>query len=191
MGMMIMLGKISAFCHFLPRNESRHNSTFFLASKLEEGNIMIFDKLSCSTHKTKELANILSQVKLHPESGDNFTQNKPKFKSWVDSTPKCITINVIFLICSQHGLLASRTLILANELNEEFGLACRNLAAATAMLQTQATVYDVIKLDKLVFTADAFNSIQSRVLDQYTHKGKRKAYMSNMAMFLEANLGRL
>jgi len=46
--------------------------------------------------------------------------------------------------------------------------------------QSRANVYDILKRDKLAISSQAFLNLQQRVIDQYNHIGKRKAYNSRM-----------
>ena len=52
---------LRAYTMYTPRKQRALGMMISLAAKLKEGNLVIFDKLSCTTQKTKLLANILSQ----------------------------------------------------------------------------------------------------------------------------------
>ena len=58
----------------------------------------------------------------------------------------------------------------------EFALASRNLPYVFPMLQTQANVYDLVRIDKLVISASAMDDLQKRVMAQYSYTGKRGFY---------------
>ena len=108
-----------------------------LSAKFREGNLYVFDKLACETHRTKELVTLLYE----------------------------------------HGVaedISSNALIVDDDFQENFLLACRNLPHAIAMPQNKANVYDIVKAQKLVLSATALVALQSRVLEQYVYNGKRK-----------------
>ena len=111
-----------------------------LASKLQEGNLIVFDKLSCNTPKTKILAALLKQ----------------------------------------HNLDMFRTLFVDETVETAFELSCQNIPNATVTSQMQVNVLDLVKLDKVALTARAFELLQRRVMDQYSHIGRRKAYLNSL-----------
>lgn len=121
-----------------------------LTAKYREGNLFVFDSLSCGSSKTKDLSALLAQ----------------------------------------HGIADSHdsnSLIVDDDFKESFVLACRNLAHATLMPQTQANVYDIVKREKLILSASAFVALQSRILEQYLYNGKRKHFFVQKTL-MDANM---
>jgi len=117
-----------------------------LSAKLREGNLYVFDELTCSSAKTKDLRTLLLQ----------------------------------------HGILdkagSVSSLFVDTDFNESFLLASRNLALSTPMPQTKANVYDIVKRDKIVLSAKAFQALQDRILNQYLYQGKRKHFLVQKAI---------
>eukprot|EP01041_Mallomonas_annulata_P001113 gene1113-2163_t len=104
-----------------------------LAAKLKEGNLIVFDSMEVKSHKTKDLATLLTSHKLYDRTA-------------------------LFVDDSVHP---------------DFEMAARNMPLVTYMSQEKANVYDMMKRDRLVVTANALTSMQDRLMSQYTHRGKR------------------
>ena len=73
-----------------------------------------------------------------------------------------------------------RTLFVDENVDTAFELSCQNIPNATVISQMQVNVLDLVKLDKVVLTVRAFELLQQRVMDQYSHMGKRKAYLNSL-----------
>lgn len=123
-----------------PRKQRALGMMIALASKLQEGNLIIFDKLSCSSPKTKILAALLKQ----------------------------------------HNLDMFRTLFVDETVETAFELSCQNIPNATVISQVQVNVLDLVKLDKVALTVRSFELLQQRLMEQYTHLGRRKAYLNSL-----------
>lgn len=67
-------------------------------------------------------------------------------------------------------------------LEENFALASRNLPLVEVMTQMEANVYDIVKREKLAISAAALEVLQTRLMAQYTHTGKRRAMLKGLAM---------
>ena len=111
-----------------------------LAAKHREGNLVVFDKIACDTHRTKDL-------------------------------------HTLFV---GHGLADKTTLVVDDAFDDKFALACKNMAAATLMLQTETNVYDVLKREKIALSASALANLQLRITAQYGHQGKRHSLLRDL-----------
>jgi len=116
-----------------------------LAAKFREGNMVVFDKISCDSYKTKQLQLILNANEIN-----------------------------------------NSAILLDTEIDENVSTACQNLRQVVAMKQKDVGVYDLMKKDKLAISVDALKILQERILAQYTHTGKRKAYLQGLQMYREA-----
>jgi len=114
-----------------------------VAAKFREGNMVVFDEISCDSHKTKHLQNVLQA----------------------------------------HGVEES-TIILDNDIAENVSTACQNLKQVVAMKQRDVGVYDLMKKDKLVLSVAALSALQERILAQYFHTGKRRAFEQGLQQLL-------
>ena len=111
-----------------------------LAAKLREGNLVVFDKIACDTHRTKDL-------------------------------------HALFV---GHGLADKTTLVVDDDFDPNFALACKNMAAATLMAQTATNVYDVLKREKIALSVSALANLQQRITAQYGHQGKRHSLLRDL-----------
>merc|ERR1712146_556897 len=93
----------------------------------------------------------------------------------------------VFSLLTQHGLHKFRYLIVDDNVTSEFEKSVANLPLHTVMEQKKTNVYDLMKRDKLVITAKALEDIQRRVMAQYLHRGKMKAYLRNIEPYLVAS----
>lgn len=117
-----------------------------LAAKYREGNLVVFDKIVCDSHRTKDLHGLFAG----------------------------------------HGLAEKTILIVDDEFEEKFSLACKNIANATPMLQREANVYDIVKREKLALSTAALASLQQRVMEQYGHQGRRHALLRDLNTYTTA-----
>lgn len=86
----------------------------------------------------------------------------------------------LFDIIKGHNWHESRCIFIDSFIPRSFSLACSNLPKAQTASQLEAHVYDMIRADKLIFTKTALIAMQNRLVAQYLHKGKRKAYDNSM-----------
>lgn len=92
-------------------------------------------------------------------------------------------------LLKQHGIdnETSSTLILDQDISENFATASNNLALVTLTEQSRATVYEILKKTKLVISASAFQSMQDRLWSQYNHIGKLKSFNAGISQLKITN----
>ena len=93
----------------------------------------------------------------------------------------------VFTLLKQHQLHRYRCLLVDEHFCPQFEKSARNLPLHTTMEQKKTNVYDLMKRDKLIITAGALASIQKRVMEQYLHRGKMKAYLRNIEPYVAAS----
>lgn len=86
------------------------------------------------------------------------------------------------VLLAAHGLAECSLLMVDATLSENFHLASRNLPLVEAMNQMEANVYEIVKREKLAVSVRALELLQTRLMEQYTHQGKRKALLRGLAM---------
>lgn len=86
-------------------------------------------------------------------------------------------------VLEKHGLLTNLTLFIDNEFQENFATASRNLFHVTTLPENRANVYDIVKREKLVISAEALANLQERLISQRYYAGKKKALVNSMAEF--------
>jgi|MDTB01.1.fsa_nt_gb large subunit ribosomal protein L4 len=108
---------------------------------------------------------------------DSITADSPKTKD-------------LLKLLEAHNLSTDKTIYIDNDFNMNFALASRNLGHVHPMQQEQANVYDLVRNEKLVISAQALQDLQERLLAQYTYNGKRRFY-SFQKQLLDAATSRM
>ena len=85
-----------------------------------------------------------------------------------------------------HGIADSTILFVDDVFDEKFLLACKNIATATTMLQTETNVYDILKREKMALSLSALIKLQQRILEQYGHQGRRHALLRDLYTYTTA-----
>lgn len=105
------------------------------------------------------------------------------FDSIQTSSPK--TKDLVKLL-NEHNLHDTKAVYLDNDFNMDFALASRNVEYIHPMLAIQANVYDIVRNEKLIVSANALAELQQRLMEQYTYSGKRRFYSYQKALLEEA-----
>jgi large subunit ribosomal protein L4 len=79
-----------------------------------------------------------------------------------------------------------RLLIVDLELDDNMEKACRNLPNVTPVVVEGTNVLNIVKNDVLVLSESALKELVDRVIAQYTHLQKRKAYLAGLQEIKDA-----
>ena len=102
---------------------------------------------------------------------------------------ECETIKTKDLVnlLKGHGLNDSKLLLVADDLQDNLITASQNLALVDTITQEGANVYTIMKKDKLAISSKAFDQLQNRIWSQYTHGGKRTAFLNALEFVRSAS----
>lgn len=86
-------------------------------------------------------------------------------------------------LITEHGLADSTALFSDCEMDVNFLTATGNMPKVMTLKQEDLNVYDVVKKEKLVITTAALRALEDRLITLYTHQGKKRALLRNLAEF--------